>query len=99
MTAIPGSHKGGAVPHIRTIDDYIIPEKYYDLDDVAMIPMAPGSGLFFHSLLLHGTAANHSTQPRRAITKSYMAAENRYTGKMPKANYLRISGDDVPGGV
>ena len=39
-----------------------------------------GSGLFFHSLLLHGTAANRSQLPRRAITISYMDAGARYTG-------------------
>lgn len=99
MTAIPGSHKGGPLPHVHVTDDYIIPEEHYDLDDVVAIPMAPGSGLFFHSLLLHGTAENRSAQPRRAITMSYMAAEYRYNGKPPQPDYLRISGADAPGGV
>jgi ectoine hydroxylase-related dioxygenase (phytanoyl-CoA dioxygenase family) len=99
MTAIPGSHKRGPLPHVRTQDDYIIPEEHYDPREVVPIPMKPGTGLFFHSLLLHGTAENTSALPRRAITMSYMAAEYRYTGKAPKPHYLRISGDDVPGGV
>lgn len=59
----------------------------------------PGSGLVFHSLLLHGTAENCSAQPRRAITMSYMRTASRYTGEAPKPAYLRISGVDVPGGV
>lgn len=99
MTAIPGSHKRGALPHVHVTDDYVIPDEHYDQRQVVPIPMAPGSGLFFHSLLLHGTAANRSSQPRRAITMSYMAAESRYTGKPPKPDYLRISGSAIPGGV
>ena len=99
MTAIPGSHKRGPLPHVRVTDDYIIPAEHYDLDDVAAIPMQPGSGLFFHSLLLHGTAENRSALPRRAITMSYTATESRYTGRSPQPDYLRISGVDVPGGV
>ena len=99
MTAIPGSHTRGPLPHVHVTDDYVVPEAHYDPRDVVAIPMQPGTGLFFHSLLLHGTAENTSPQPRRAITMSYMAAEYRYTGKAPKPEYLRISGVDVPGGV
>jgi phytanoyl-CoA hydroxylase len=99
MTAIPGSHRRGALPHVHTTDDYIIPADEYDAAQVIPLPMAPGSGLFFHSLLLHGTAENRSALPRRAITMSYMSATSRYTGEAPKSDYLRISGTDVPGCV
>jgi phytanoyl-CoA hydroxylase len=99
MTAIPGSHKLGGLPHVHVTDDYVVPAEHYDGSRIAALPMKPGSGLFFHSLLLHGTAANRSPQPRRAITMSYMAAEYRYTGEKPKPEYLRVSGVDVPGGV
>jgi phytanoyl-CoA hydroxylase len=99
MTAIPGSQTRGAVTHVHVTDDYIIPAEHYDAGAVVPIPMAPGSGLFFHSLLLHGTAPNRSAMPRRAVTMSYMAAEYRYTGRPPKPDYLRISGHDVPGGA
>lgn len=99
MTAIPGSHTRGPLPHVHVTDDYVVPDEQYDGTAVAALPMAPGSGLFFHSLVLHGTAENRSTQPRRAVTMSYMAATSRYTGRAPKPDYLRISGVDVPGGV
>lgn len=99
MTAIPGSHQRGALPHAHVTDDYVIPEEHYEPTAVLPIEMAPGSGLFFHSLLLHGTAENRSAKPRRAITMSYMATEFHYTGKPPQPEYLRISGHDVPGGV
>ena len=62
-------------------------------------PWRRGAASSSHSLLLHGTAANRSSRPRRAITMSYMAAEYQYTGKPSKPDYLHISGHDVPGGV
>jgi ectoine hydroxylase-related dioxygenase (phytanoyl-CoA dioxygenase family) len=99
ILAIPGSHRRGALPHVHTTDDYVIPDGQYDAAQAIALPMRPGSGLFFHSLLLHGTAENLSSQSRRAITMSYMAAESRYTGESPQPEYLRIVGVDVPGGV
>ena len=99
MTAIPGSHKRGPLPHVHVTNDYIIPEEHYDYQEVVPTPMRPGSGLFFHSLALHCTAENRSAMPRRAITMSYMATEYSFTGNSPKPEYMRISGVDVPGGV
>jgi phytanoyl-CoA hydroxylase len=99
MEVIPGSQAGGALPHVRVTDDYVIPPERYDPGALVSVPMSPGSGLFFHSLLIHGTAPNTSPRPRRAITMSYMAAAYRYTGQSPPPEYLRISGVDVPGGV
>ncbi len=80
MLVIPGSHAGGGLPHEATRDDYVIPDSQYDLDAVIPVPMRRGSGLFFHSLVVHGTAANTSGKSRRAITMSYFGAEHRYTG-------------------
>jgi phytanoyl-CoA hydroxylase len=99
MQVIPGSHKRGALPHVAVQDDYVVPAEHYDPDALVLVPMKPGTGLFFHSLLIHGTAPNTSPNPRRAITMSYMASEFHYTGNGPKPEYLRISGADVPGGV
>jgi len=99
MTAIPGSHVRGPVPHVSVTDDYVVPQEQYRSEDVVAVPMQPGDGLIFHALVLHATGPNRSDQPRRAITMSYMAAASRYTGKAPKPEYLRISGRDVPGGV
>jgi hypothetical protein len=106
MTAIPGSHRRGAQPHEHVTDDYVIAEEHYDASEVVAIPMEPGSGLFFHSLLMHATAENRSAATRRAITMSYMAAEYRYVKRSsasvverPQPEYMRVSGVDVPGGV
>jgi phytanoyl-CoA hydroxylase len=84
---------------MATTDAALTPGERYDAGAVVPTPMAPGSGVFFHSLLLHGTVPNRAATSRRAITMSYMAAECRYTGTPSKPDYLRISGGDVPGGV
>lgn len=109
MTVIPGSHRRGALPHVQVTDDYVVPEEHYRAEDVVAVPMEPGDGLVFHALLLHATGPNRSDLPRRAITLSYMASSSRYTGQVPKEEYvgrmggrkgfIRISGEDVPGGV
>ena len=99
MVVIAESHQRGVLPHVKVTDDYVIPEEHYRVEDTVTVPMDPGDGLFFHSLLLHGTAENTSSMPRRAITMSYMATEYKYTGDKPKPDYMRISGVDVPGGV
>lgn len=86
MLVIPGS-QGQALPHQQTQDDYVIPDQHYDLDAVVPVPMRRGSGLFFHSLLVHGTAANTSGQSRRAITMSYFGAEHGYAGDGARPDY------------
>ncbi len=99
MMALRGSHKRGAQPHVKVIDDFVIPEERYDPDEMVAVPMDPGDGLFFHSLLMHATSANTSDKARRAITMSYMATESRYTADQPKPEFMPISGVDVAGGV
>lgn len=99
MTAIPGSHRRGPLPHVGVTDDYVVPAEHYNGAEVVPLPMAPGDGLIFHALVLHATGPNTSAHPRRAITMSYMSASSRYTGRPPKPPYMRISGQDVPGGV
>jgi ectoine hydroxylase-related dioxygenase (phytanoyl-CoA dioxygenase family) len=99
MTAVPGSHRGAPLPHVHVTDDYIVEEAEYDVSKVVPIPMPAGAGLLFHSLLLHGTAPNISSKPRRAITLSYMSSQSRYTGKSPKPEYFHVAGREYPDGV
>lgn len=99
MTATPGSHKEGALPHVRVTDDFIVEEKHYDTSRVLPIPMPAGAGLLFHSLLLHGTAPNTSTKSRRAIALSYMSSRSHYTGKGPKPEYFPVQGQEFEGCV
>lgn len=78
LMVVPGSHLHGPLPHVLTQDDYVVPSDHYDIDALMPLPMEPGDVLFFHSLLVHGSAANISGEPRRAVTISYLGPGHRY---------------------
>jgi phytanoyl-CoA hydroxylase len=99
MTAAPGSHRWGPLPHVHVTDDFVVDEKEYDPAQVVAVPMPAGAGLLFHSLLLHGTAPNTSSRPRRAITLSYMSSQSRYTGSGPRGTYFHVQGRSYEGCV
>ncbi|MBI2298720.1 MAG: phytanoyl-CoA dioxygenase family protein [Armatimonadetes bacterium] len=98
LTVVPGSHLRGPLPHVSVTDDYVVPEEHYVPAELIPVEMRAGTGLVFHSLLLHGSAPNESPRPRRAVTISIMPAEARYT-RDSKPEYYGICGVDVPGGV
>ncbi|GAB2628428.1 ectoine hydroxylase [Streptomyces capparidis] len=73
MHVIPGSHRGGPVPHFRRRDFQICDtDVRRDLD--VTVPLPPGGALFFDGLLHHGTPANRSPRPRRAVQFHYAPA-------------------------
>lgn len=43
----------------------------FSRDDVVALPVSPGSVIFFDGLLPHGTPANRSLEPRRALQFHY----------------------------
>ncbi|MEM7535646.1 MAG: phytanoyl-CoA dioxygenase family protein [Chloroflexota bacterium] len=99
MAAIPAGHKLGALPHVSVTDDFVVDEAYYNTDDMVMLPMKAGSGLFFHSLLPHYTAPNRSQTWRRAIALSYMSSKSTYTKEGEGPVYYPIQGETYPGCV
>lgn len=80
LTVVPGSHLAGGLPHVSADHDYVIPTEHYPAADLVSVPMERGTGIFFHSLLVHGSAANRSGSPRRAVTMSYLGPEHHYAG-------------------
>jgi ectoine hydroxylase-related dioxygenase (phytanoyl-CoA dioxygenase family) len=99
MVVAPGHHVSGPFPHVHVTDDYVIPpESLPDAKTVA-VPMRAGSGLFFHSLLPHYTAPNHSANWRRAMVLSYMSARSRYTGEGVGPEFFPVKGETFPGCV
>jgi ectoine hydroxylase-related dioxygenase (phytanoyl-CoA dioxygenase family) len=99
MAVIPGGHKQGALPHVHVTDDFVVDQAHYNPDDMLLVPMKAGSGLFFHSLLPHYTAPNHSQTWRRAIALSYMSAKAHYTGDGDGPEYFHVQGQSYPGCV
>ena len=72
--AIPGSHKLGLVPHVKT--ELQVPESELDMTKAAPVPVKSGGLLIFHSLVLHMSKANTSDKPRCAIICDYDPAPN-----------------------
>lgn len=73
MEVVPGSHLGGAVPHVHENDfnRCRIVEKHQRADERVALEMQPGDALIFSALLHHYTAANTSDLRRRAIQFHY----------------------------
>ncbi len=91
LMVVKGSHRKGPMPHVSTQNDYVIPTDRYDGDDLVAVPMKRGTGIFFHSLLIHGSAANTSGTPRRAVTMSYLGPHHRYVGTKQAPEYPTVS--------
>jgi phytanoyl-CoA hydroxylase len=99
MQVIPGSHKLGVIPTRPGMPS--LEDDQIDLAKAIEVPMAPGSSLFFHSLLLHGSEPNHSDKHRRAFITSFMSAHSRRTeGKGDtRQRYFLVSGQTYEGCV
>jgi phytanoyl-CoA hydroxylase len=73
MEVVPGSHHGGAAPHVHDNDlsRCAIAEAAVRRDRAVALEMGPGDGLIFHALLHHFTGPNRSNRHRRAIQFHY----------------------------
>jgi ectoine hydroxylase-related dioxygenase (phytanoyl-CoA dioxygenase family) len=89
----------GPLPHEAVTDDYVMPDGSYDAGDMVMAPVRAGGAVFFHSLLPHYTAPNHSSTWRRAIVMAYMSARSRYTRDGEEPKYIEVQGETYPGCV
>jgi phytanoyl-CoA hydroxylase len=73
MEVIPGSHHGGAAPHVHDNDlsRCAIDAAAVGREAAVALEMEPGDGLIFHALLHHSTGPNRSNRHRRAIQFHY----------------------------
>lgn len=103
MWMVPGSHKWGN--HIKTLesnaqaDFFDIAKKFPDRDDVRPIPwpVKRGEVSFHHSMTFHGSHANTSDRPRRAIALHFMTGDARFvkSGNHPMKKFITLE-DDAP---
>jgi len=71
LEVVPGSHRFG-IPHQgEGLLDLTSDENARWVEKGIAVEMNPGDGLFFHSGLLHYSAANHSSQSRRNLIFAY----------------------------
>jgi len=81
MSMVPGSHLWGnqiAFLHtLKSFDD--MPREFHGQPvEVRPCPVRKGEVHYHHALTWHGSPANTSTRPRRAIALHYMTNETRY---------------------
>jgi len=74
MHIIPGSQRNGPVVHWRR-RDWQICDTDVQTRRVVAVPLRPGSLLFFHGLLHHGTPPSRSTLRRRAVQYHYAPSD------------------------
>ena len=99
MNVLPGGHRGGPLPHVHVTDDFVVDEDAYDSSTAVPAPVRGGGGLFFHSLVPHGTAPNRSDRWRRAIALSCMSSRSVYTREGEGPEYFPIKGRTFAGCV
>jgi ectoine hydroxylase-related dioxygenase (phytanoyl-CoA dioxygenase family) len=83
---VPGSHHRGLQAHDRFESDSFVFGFKGDINafPAEIIDMEPGDGLFFGSLVIHGSAPNRSSRDRRANTFAFAAAFNKLEGVLPE---------------
>ena len=99
MKMVPGSHHWGphAIDFLHTLKDFD------DMDNVAEweghpvrvlpCPVNKGEVHFHHSLTWHGSGANKSGRPRRAVAIHYATDQTRYlaTGSHPMKKFVDVA--------
>ncbi len=84
LWVVPGSHKLGPLAHsqvwmVGERQDMCIPDTAFDASREQPIVMRAGDCSFHHSLLLHRSGPNRTSQRRRGIATHYMSAQSRWT--------------------
>ncbi|MBS11712.1 MAG: phytanoyl-CoA dioxygenase family protein [Gemmatimonadetes bacterium] len=81
MSMVPGSHQwGNQMGFIRELDFYeAMPDSFEDnAVEVIRRPVRKGEVHYHHALTWHGSHANTSNRPRRAIAIHYMTHETKF---------------------
>lgn len=69
LFVIPGSHRGGVVPHHRFADNAALQEAIGD--GAVPVPLPAGHAVLFSGLTLHGSGPNHTERPRIGLHARY----------------------------
>ena len=81
MSMVPGSHLwGNQIAFLRTLQNFdAMPREFEGKPlEVRPCPVKKGEVHYHHALTWHGSPANRSDRPRRAIALHYMTQETRY---------------------
>eukprot|EP00051_Salpingoeca_urceolata_P033757 m.22140 g.22140 ORF g.22140 m.22140 type:complete len:428 (+) comp6699_c0_seq1:42-1325(+) len=81
----PGSQKQGVVEHSLPVPASPAAHIHYSVsqcpppEETVAVPLQPGDALFFDVACVHGTPANNSNRPRRALQMQYAPCSARPT--------------------
>ncbi|MDA0747174.1 MAG: phytanoyl-CoA dioxygenase family protein [bacterium] len=81
MSMVPGSHRwGNQMEFIRTLENYEAMPSTWNGNRVEIVrcPVKKGEVHYHHALTWHGSHANTSNRPRRAIAIHYMTQETHF---------------------
>ena len=96
MSMVPGSnHWGNNIDFLHTLKNFgDMPASFEGRDlKVQVCPVKKGEVHFHHALTWHGSSANTSGRPRRAIALHYMSDETRYiaSGNHPMKAFVEVA--------
>ena len=100
MSMVPGSHLwGNHIDFLRTLRSYEdMPATFQGHRiEVVRCPVRAGEVHFHHALTWHGSHANTSGRPRRAIALHYMTEETRYvaSGNHIMKPYVQVADGEL----
>ncbi len=100
MSMIPGTHQwGNNIDFLHTLESYeAMPDTFAGRPlEIVRCPVKTGEVHFHHALTWHGSHANTSGRPRRAIALHYMTQETRYvaSGDHVMKRYVEVSDGDL----
>ncbi|MEC8840729.1 MAG: phytanoyl-CoA dioxygenase family protein [Candidatus Poribacteria bacterium] len=98
MRFIPGSHKRGVIEH-KHLEDFRVEDSHIDYNSEVAVPLTAGSCTLHHSLVLHRTEPNPTTQQRIGATVAYMSAHSKFIGSSEPPIYDLVSGKSIEGCV
>ncbi len=105
MSMVPGSHLwGNNIDFLHTLKSYTdMPDHFNDHQiRVVSCPVKKGEVHYHHALTWHGSHANKSGRPRRAIALHYMTQDTRYvaSGQHVMKEYVEVAdGERMQGKV
>ena len=100
MSMVPGSHLwGNHIDFLHGLDDYDAMPASYQGHQIQVIrcPVRKGEVHYHHALTWHGSHANSSGRPRRAIALHYMTDETRYvaSGRHVMKSYVEVADGEL----
>lgn len=100
MSMVPGSHLwGNHISFLHTLKNFTdMPTEFEGRNiEVRLCPVRKGEVHYHHALTWHGSQANTSNRPRRAVALHYMTGDTRYVadGEHPMKPYVTVANGEL----